>query len=218
MNKPVIIIGAGDHAKVLLDILLEQGVKVIGLADKAVPKRTLIYGISVVGDDNMVLRYSPDEVTLVNGIGSVKTLNLRKRIYNYFKEKGYFFSYVIHSSAVISNRTKLCEGCQILAKTVINTEAIIGENTIINAGSIIEHGCCIGNHVHIAPGCTLSGCVKIGDCTHVGTGSSVIQGITIGSNVLLGAGSVVVNDIEDNSKAYGVPAKMKNTIQMMGMG
>ena len=30
-SKPVIIIGAGDHAKVLLDILLEQNVNVIGL-------------------------------------------------------------------------------------------------------------------------------------------------------------------------------------------
>ena len=35
MNKPVIIIGAGDHAKVLLDILLEQNVNVIGLTDKS---------------------------------------------------------------------------------------------------------------------------------------------------------------------------------------
>ena len=100
----------------------------------------------------------------------------------------------------------------------MNTDAEIGENTIINTGVIVEHGCIIGKNCHIAPGCVLSGCVTVGERTHIGTGSTIIQGITIGSNVLLGAGSVVVKDIEDNSKAYGVPARMKNTIQITGGG
>jgi len=209
MNKPIVIIGAGDHAKVLLDILLEQGETVLGLVDRMVPKGTVIYGVSVIGDDDEVLKYSSDEIELVNGIGSVDNLTLRDKIYSFFKNKGYVFKCVIHKSAIISNRAILLEGAQILPKTVINTEAQIGENTIINTGSVVEHGCNIGNNCHIAPGCTLSGCVKVGDKTHIGTGSSIIQGVTIGKNVLLGAGSVVVNNIEDNSKAYGVPAKVK---------
>ncbi len=209
MAKPIIIIGAGDHAKVLLDILLEQGETVLGLTDKSVQKGTVVYGVPVIGDDDEVLKHSPEVIDLVNGVGSVGDLTLRKKIYSFFKNKGYIFKSVIHKSAIISNRTMLLEGVQILPRTVINTEAQIGENTIINTGSVVEHGCNIGNNCHIAPGCTLSGCVKVGDKTHIGTGSSIIQGVTIGKNVLLGAGSVVVNNIEDNSKAYGVPAKVK---------
>ncbi|MDD5929232.1 MAG: acetyltransferase [Spirochaetales bacterium] len=195
MNKPLIIIGAGDHAKVLLNILLEQGEKVLGLADKSVPKGTIIYGIPVIGDDNEVLKYSPEEIELVNGIGSIRSLALREKIYTSFKNKGYTFKTVIHHSAKISKRARIFKGVQVLQKAVINTEAQIGENTIINFGSIVEHGCKIEKNFHIASGCTLSGCVKVGDNTHVGTGSSIIQGITIGSNVLLGVGSVVVKDI-----------------------
>lgn len=218
MAKALVIIGAGDHAKVLLDILLEQGAKVLGLADKFVPRGTMIYGVPVLGDDDEVLKYSPEKIELVNGIGSVKSLTLRSKIFNIYKEKGYTFKTVIHSSAIVSNRARLTESTQILARAVVNTDAEIGENTIINTGVIVEHGCIIGKNCHIAPGCVLSGCVTVGERTHIGTGSTIIQGITIGSNVLLGAGSVVVKDIEDNSKAYGVPARMKNTIQITGGG
>lgn len=218
MNKSLIIIGAGDHAKVLLDILLELGEKVLGLADKSVPKGILIYGVPVLGNDDEVLKYSPEEIELVNGIGSIKSVSLRSKVYSFFKAKGYSFKTVIHLSAIISNRARLSEASQILARVVVGTEAEIGENTIINTGVIVEHGCIIGKNCHIAPGCVLSGCVTVGVETHIGTGTTVIQGITIGSNVLLGAGSVVVKDIEDNSKAYGVPAKMKGKSIQLNRG
>lgn len=203
----LIIIGAGDHAKVLLDILLEQNYEVLGLIDKNVPKDSLVYGIPVLGDDAVVLNYDKNKVSLVNGIGSVGNLNLRKKIYDFFKEKGYNFFSVIHPSSFVSKRVLLKEGVQVLPGVVINTDASIGENTIVNSNSTVEHGCIIGDNVHIAPGCTLSGCVSVGNCTHIGTGTSVIQGINIGSNVLVGAGSLVIKSIGNNSKVYGVPAR-----------
>lgn len=207
MRKPIIITGAGDHARVLLDILLENDFKVLGLTDKNIEKGSLVYGIPVIGDDNSVLEYNPQEITLVNGIGSIKDLNLRSEVYIFFKSKGYTFSSVIHPSAVVSHRAELGEGVQVLAGVVINTDAKIGENSIINTNSTIEHDCHIGKNCHIAPGCTLSGGIFVNDSTHIGTGSSIIQGINIGKNVLVGAGSVVIRDIEDYSKVYGVPAR-----------
>ncbi len=207
-TKPVIIIGAGDHAKVLLDILLEQKVNVIGLTDKSITKGTCIYGVSVIGDDSEILKYKTDEIELVNGIGSVGNTSIRQKVFNSLKEKGYVFRSVIHETAILSKRARLGEGVQLLAGAIVNTEAEIGDNTIINTKTSIDHGCIIGKHCHIAPGCVLSGCVTVGNGTHIGTGSSIIQGINIGSNVLVGAGSVVVNDVPDNVTVFGVPAKV----------
>lgn len=208
-SKPVIIIGAGDHAKVLLDILLDQNIKVIGFTDKNIPKGTLIYDIPVIGDDSVYTNYRTNEVELVNGIGSVGKTLLREYFFSSLKEKGFSFKSVIHPSVIVSKRAKLGEGVQLLAGTVINIESIIGDNSIVNTKSSIDHGCVIGKHCHIAPGCTLSGCVSVGDRTHIGTGTSIIQGIKIGNNVLIGAGSVVVHDIKDNEKAFGVPARVR---------
>ena len=207
MGKPIIIIGAGDHAKVLLDILLEQKKKVIGLTDKNISKGTKIYGVPIIGDDDVILQFQPQEIMLVNGIGSVKSLDLRTNVFNIFKEKGYSFTSVIHKSAIVSKRAKLDEGVQIMPGVIINAETHVGEDTIINTKTSIDHGCNIGNHVHIAPGCTLSGCVVIGDGVHVGTGSSIIQGIKIGKNVLVGAGSMVIDSFEDGAKICGIPAR-----------
>lgn len=207
MTKPIIIIGAGDHASVLLDILLSQKKEVIALTSIN-DIRTDLYGIPIIDDEAVFQKYDPKNVFLVNGIGSVGSLQLRKKVFDKFKERGYSFCNVIHSSAIISTRAKIEEGVQILAGAIINNDAIIKQNSIINTKASVDHGCIIGCHVHIAPGCTLSGCVNIGNCSHIGTGTSIIQGIKIGQNVLVGAGSVVIKDIPNNVKAFGSPAKI----------
>lgn len=207
MNKPVIIIGAGEHATVLLDILLSQKRNVIALTSINKEKSN-IFGIPIIKDEDVIKNYKTSEVLLVNGIGSVGSTELRKKIFFKFKEYGFSFEKVIHNSAIISSYVQINEGVQILAGAVVNTNVNIKENSIINTKVSIDHDCKIGCHVHVAPGCTLSGCVSVGDETHIGTASCVIQGISIGGKTLIGAGSVVVKDIPSNTKAYGNPAKV----------
>lgn len=206
--KPVIILGAGGHAKVLLDALLSSERKVIGLTDFDKKKwGSLVNGVPVLGGDEVVFSYNTDEIELVNGMGSVGSMDKRKNIFESFKNKAYLFSNVIHPSAVVSSNAVLANGVQMLPGCIVNTGVFIGDNSIINTRASVDHDVSIGNHVHIAPGVTISGGVSIGDCTHIGTGATVIQGVHIGSNVLIGAGAVVVKDIPDNCKAYGVPAR-----------
>ena len=206
-EKPVIIIGAGGHGKVLLDILLNTGIQVIGFLDNdAALRGKEIFGIPILGKDEEIVRYQSDEVKLVNGIGSVGVATLRRNVYEKFKAQGFHFRQVIHPSAVISRRAVLEEGVQVMAGAVINIGSWIGEDTIINTRASVDHDCQIGRHVHIAPGTTLSGGVYVGDETLIGTGSSVIQGIRIGEGSLVGAGSVVIHDVSDHVVMYGVPA------------
>jgi len=55
--------------------------------------------------------------------------------------------------------------------------------------------------------------VYVGEGTWIGVGTTIIQGIRIGKNCFIGAGSVIVKNIPDNSKAYGVPCKIRETIK-----
>ena len=65
----------------------------------------------------------------------------------------------------------------------------------------------IESHSHIAPGAVVCGKTKIGDSSHVGAGSVLIQGLSIGDNAFIAAGSVVIENIEDDCKVKGNPAK-----------
>lgn len=208
MTHPVLVIGAGGHAKVLLDTLLIQNVNVVGIVDADAEKiGAQILGISVLGDDSYIKSYSPSEIVLVNGLGYVGTLDLRKQVYMRFKEQGYAFQTVIHPSAVISASAVLEEGVQVMAGAVIQPECKIGRNSIVNTRAALDHDCRIGWHVHIAPGVTLSGSVSVGDGAHIGVGATIIQGRNIGSGALVGAGAVVVNNIADHRKVVGIPAR-----------
>ncbi len=206
-EKPVILLGAGGHAKVLLDILLEQNKEILGIVEKdGTDKLTDLYGIPVIGNDYDVFKYSPDEIFLVNGIGSVGVATLRRTVYERFKTQGYQFRQVIHPSAIISSRVMLGEGVQVMAGAVVNVGCRIAEDAIINTRASMDHDCYIGAHVHIAPGCVLSGGVSVGDESLVGVGSCVRQEIQIGNQVLIGAGSTVIRNIPDGSIIYGIAA------------
>lgn len=203
--KPVIIIGNGGHAKVLTNILQLQRRKIIGFT--APTKETNEYGIPYLGNDNVILQYSYQDIELINAIGSTSNTEHRKKVFDNFKSKHFIFTNVIHPQAVVADTVELGEGIQIMAGVVIQPFVKIADNTIINTSSSIDHDCHIGNHCHIVPGVNISGFVTIGDSTHVGTGATIIQNINIGSNVLIGAGSVVLTDIRNGRTAYGIPAK-----------
>jgi UDP-perosamine 4-acetyltransferase len=209
MTVPVIIIGAGGHAKVLIYSLNALRHEIIGIFH---PGTTLIgrsiAGIRVIGNDDKLLEYAPDSIELVNGIGSIASTEKRKNIFMKFKNNGYSFATVVHPSAIVMSDVQLGEGVQIMAGAIIQPGCRIGDNVIINTGAILDHDCIIGEHTHIAPGVVLSGGVHIGVASHVGTSAAVIQGIKIGENAVIGAGAVVIKNIPACSKAMGVPARI----------
>lgn len=209
MNAPAIIIGAGGHAKVVLEALLRSNVTVIGLLDaERALHGSLVLGVPIIGGDDVLDHYAAGSIRLVNGLGSTQNLTRRAALYRHFKEQGYTFVTVIHPSAVVALDVTIGEGAHIMAGVILQPGVIIGCNTIINTAASVDHDCIIGDHVHLAPGVVLSGNVHVGERTHVGTGATVIQGITIGSDSAIGAGAVVVRDIPAQVTAFGIPAKV----------
>ena len=208
-GRPVIIIGAGGHARVLISSLKTLKREIIGILDEDPTTTTQnIAGIQILGNDDKIKDYTPDDIELVNGIGSVSSTERRKNIYTKFKKDGYSFAQVIHPSATIMNDVQWGEGVQIMAGAIIQTGCVIEDNTIINTGAILDHDCIIGEHTHVAPGAVLSGGVQIASMSHIGTAASIIQGIKIGAGAIIGAGAVVIKDIPANTKVVGVPARL----------
>ena len=208
LSLPVIILGGAAHTKVLIDALRLQSVEILGIVDADPSKKWQeLMGVPVIGSDEEVMKYSPQSVRLVNGIGSVRVSKLRRQIFENFKSKGYQFERVIHPSSIIAGDVELSEGAQIMAGVIIQTGSTVGANTIINTRASVDHDCQIGNHIHISPGSVLSGGVVVGENVHIGTGAVIIQGVQIGANSLVAAGAVVIQNVQNDLTVAGVPAR-----------
>ena len=194
-NLPVIVLGAGGHARVLVDALLLDSVQILGMTDVN-PQSQPFLGVPFLGNDTVVEQHSPNDILLVNGIGSVSQPYLRQRIFQKFKSMGFCFRDVIHHSSVIAGDVKLGEGVQVMAGAVVQCGGEIGDNTIINTCASIDHDCQIGPHIHLGPGVALSGNVCIEELSHIGTGTKIIQSVRIGARSLIKAGTVVTSNIE----------------------
>lgn len=204
----IIVIGAGGHARVVIDALLSAGESVIGITN-AEPERIGgdILGVPVLGTDDVLREHGTEQTRLVIGVASSGLPTARQTIFEGFKEQGYRFANVIHPGSIIGRDVRLGEGAQIMAGAVIQPFAIIGDNAIVNTRAGVDHDCRIGAHAHIAPGATLSGGITVGAGSLVGCGATVIQGVNIGQCVLVGAGASVCHDIADGARVAGTPAK-----------
>jgi sugar O-acyltransferase (sialic acid O-acetyltransferase NeuD family) len=198
---PVLLLGGGGHARVLLDAMRASGRTIIGIADPALAAAEQgPGGVPVLGGEEVLDELKPDEILLVNGVGSVGSMAAREAIYRRGLDRGFRFATVVHSSAIVSASARLGDGVQLMAGSIIQCDAAIGANSIVNTGACVDHDCRIGESVHVAPGATLSGAVTIGDRTHIGTAATVIQGISIGRDCLVAAGAVVYRDLPDNGR------------------
>lgn len=205
---PVIVIGAGGHAQVLIETLHLLGRRVLSITDSARDRMgQSVSGIMIEGSDDLVLEHDPQHIELANAIGSIAVPEIRRRIYVKFASRGYQFATIVHPAATISSSAKLAKGAQVMAGATIQPRVIVGANTIINTSASVDHDCTIGMHTHIAPGVILSGNVAVGQMCHIGTAASVIQSVELGASSFVAAGSVVTKNLPRGAKVRGVPAK-----------
>jgi sugar O-acyltransferase (sialic acid O-acetyltransferase NeuD family) len=208
---PVIGLGAGGHAKVVIDILRQLGhYELVGLLD---PVREYwddeVLGVPILGDDALLPKlYDKGVRHAFVGLGSSGNVNPRKRLYEKARQTGFEVVEAIHPQTIIAVSADIGDGPTIMAGAIINAATKLGENVIVNTGAIVEHDCRVGDHVHIAPGAHISGGVQIGSCAHVGVGATIIQGVHIGASAIVGAGSVVLHDVPPNVTVVGVPARV----------
>jgi len=198
MNKKIVLIGSGGHAKVIAEILIKTKNRpeyVVSPDINAEHSRMFFGGCLTLKNDESLLDFSTSEIDIVNGIGSLPYRNERYNFYNKFSNLGYSFRTVISPNAIISSSAEISAGVHIMSGAIIQSGVKIGSNTIINTGAVIDHDCSIGSNNHIAPGVVISGNVETGEQVHIGTNASVIQNIKIGSNSIIGAAAPVTKDI-----------------------
>ena len=198
-SKPVIILGTGGHAKVVTDALKLSGRKILGFITLDMAPGSYFCDERILGNDSEIIKYSPDEIELINGVGTLPGNNLRWELADKLRKQGYSFATVIHPSAVIASDVTLEEGVQIMAGVVIQAGTKIGKDSIINTGALIDHDCKIYENCQISPGVVLSGGVIIEKNSYIGTGAKIIQYITLKEECVVAAGAIIYKDVSSKT-------------------
>jgi sugar O-acyltransferase (sialic acid O-acetyltransferase NeuD family) len=211
MTVPVIGLGAGGHAKVVIEILrMDNRYQLVGLLDpKPELKGRTVFDLPVLGDDDLLSNLVNDGVRhFFIGLGSVGDVSLRRQLYDIALARGMRPVSAVHPRSTISRSATLTVGVTIMAGAVINACAFLGANVIVNSGAIVEHDCVLSDHVHVATGARLASTVSVGEGSHIGVGASVCQCVQIGRNSIVGAGAVVISDVPNDVVVVGVPARI----------
>lgn len=204
MSKGVVIIGAGGHAKVCIELLRAMGTPIAFCIGGDEVSETCL-GVPVLrGDSHLArLRAAGHESAFV----AVGSNTLRLRLAALARSLDYTLANAISPQAVVSPTARLGQGIAIMSGAVVNADTHVADLAIINTLASIDHDGSIGEGVHIAPHCGLAGNVTVGARAFLGIGCKVIPGISIGADVVAGAGSVIVGDIPPNTRIAGVPAR-----------
>lgn len=208
MAERVLVFGAGGHAKVIIDAVEKQCVaaSIWVFDDNPAAWGGDLFGYPIVAGLETLLQ-DTEKYPVDYSIVAIGNNDLRVKVATKLVEHGFLLGSIIHPSAVISKGVEIGDGTVLFANAVVNADSRIGDNVIINTGATVDHDCVISNGVHVAPGVNICGGVTLGQNTFIGAGSVIIPGIKIGNNVTIGAGSTVLNDIQDNAKVAGTPAR-----------
>jgi UDP-perosamine 4-acetyltransferase len=211
-NDEIIVIGAGGHGRVVLDALLAAGARVWGIADPGHVTGSRVFGVVVLGGDEVLDGIAPGEYLLANGFGANPATAARARVHQRLLARGFCFAQVIHPSAVIGREVELADGCQLMAGAVVQCGARIGRNAVVNTAATLDHDVVVAEDAFIAPGATLCGGVVIGPGAFIGAGATLLPGVRIGATSLVGAGALVRHDVADGEIHAGVPARLQRKI------
>jgi len=167
---PLIVLGGGGHARVLLELArrLDRHVLAV-LDDKAALHGTTLDGIEIKGAIDQLGQqqaWDPDRHALLNAVGSAGLPRARQAVYERARAAGFAFQTLAHPAAVVADNAALGEGAQVLAGAVVGAGATVGDNALVNTHASLDHDAVLGPHGHLAPGATVCGSVRIGaGCT-----------------------------------------------------
>jgi len=193
----LVIIGAGGHGRVCLDIALLTGMQVRGFIDGDVTIEKEVQGVPILGGDELVenTEFRQKAIFFI-GIGDHK---VRARLIPVFERYGASFATLIHPSATVSDHTEIGAGTLVNAGAVINTGSVIGRHCVLNTSCSVDHDCVISDSSQICPGATLAGGVVCGVGSYIGSGAVVLPCCSIGAGAMIGAGSTVTEDVAEHT-------------------
>ncbi|MEZ4459261.1 MAG: acetyltransferase [bacterium] len=210
--KPLVIVGAGGHGKVIADLARLVGYEIAGFVDVArIGEVAEPGGAKVVMTQQDFLAQAAAGQPLSNDV-TIAIGNNAVRLELFYELRRHVnLPTLVHPTAWLSSHVEIGLGTHVCPMVVVHPGAWVGQASILNTRCVVEHDCVVGDGVHVSPGAVLCGGVNVGDGAWIGAGAVVIPGVRIGANAIVGAGSVVIRDVAEGQKVVGNPARLLAT-------
>ena len=167
----------------------------------------------IIGDNcsigsNVIIRNS----IINNNVNILDSCVIGKKGFGFFPVNGKNLRYPHIGMVIIEDNCEIGCGSTIDRGSLSNT--VIGKNTYIDNQVHIAHNNKIGENCTIAGQVGFAGSSILGNNVMIGGQAGISGHLNIGNNVQIAGGSGVINDIPDNAKVMGYPAKnLKNFIK-----
>jgi sugar O-acyltransferase (sialic acid O-acetyltransferase NeuD family) len=201
LSPKLVVIGAGGHAKVVIDSAERSGLSIAGVIDDRLG--AFVFEYASLGSLGNIALEAGWQAVIAIGSNSV-----RAKISRSLEGEVPWVS-ILDPQAVISARASIQSGTVVFAGAVVQADAKIGHHVILNTGCRVDHDVQIADYCHVAPGAILTGGVVLEEGVFVGAGAVVLPGVRIGAWSILGAGSVATKDLSSEQVFVGSPARLR---------
>ena len=201
----VAIYGAGGTGKMIVDKLrtdLSFKADLIFVDDT--PGLTTCYGLDVYSFEQACRSFACDALSFFIAVGDPAQ---RKMMAERVREADFHFESWIHPDAFVSPSAEIGEGVFIDA-CAIDSNVIIGSNTLIYRDALIGHDTQVGDNSIINARAFIGGSSVLENEVYFGPCAACRDEIHVGCGTIIGLGAAVYKDVPDGCTAIGNPARI----------
>ena len=204
-TEPILLVGAGGHARACIDVIEQQGrFAIAGLVGMPHEVGTSVLGYPVVGTDSDLFALRQQSSNALVTLGQIKTSDHRMRLFESLMQAGFSLPPILSPRAYISRHASVGEGTILMHGALVNAGASVGRNCILNTHAIVEHDVVIEDHCHVSTTTVINSGVHVGAGTFIGSNSTLRELIRVGQKSLIGMGQRVLSDVEDGSRVLNL--------------
>jgi len=200
----IVLVGAGDHGRGVLEILRRLGHAVLGFVDDN-PAAAPVDGLPVLGSTAWLAENlaSLDAKLLL----ALSSPSAKEKLAARLNAAGARWGRAVHPSADLAPSVTVGDGAIVNAGAAIVYEAQLGAHVTVNLNATIGHHVVLGDFSTVAPGANVLGKVRIGTGCQIHANAVVLPSLSVGDGAVVGAGSVVIRDVAAGTTVFGNPAR-----------
>lgn len=159
MNKRLIILGSGGYGRAVYDIAEQLNYSIVVLDDSDKEHPLASFSLYINNNTEFIPAFGNNE--------------FRLKWIEAIEAAGGNLATLIHSTAYVSPKAKISDGCVILPGAIVNTGSWIGKGCIVNLGATVDHDVTIEDGVHLCVRCIVKGENRISRCEKIEAGEIV---------------------------------------------